>query len=162
MIRRASIGDLPRLMEVYACARAFMVKNGNPTQWSANYPGEERLLSDIAAGYLYALTDDSGEIHGCFMLMPGPDETYGIIEQGDWCADRPYGVIHRVASDGTCRHVLRQCVAFATQAYRYLRIDTHKDNLPMQRALAAEEFCYRGIIYTHDGTPRLAYDRLQA
>jgi hypothetical protein len=39
-----------------------------------------------------------------------------------------------------------------------LRIDTHKDNLPMQRALAKFGFSYAGIIYIESGAERLAYE----
>lgn len=159
MIRLAKAEDIPRLLAIYDRAKAFMRQNGNPSQWSGHYPGEEILLADIQAGRLYGLEGPQG-LCACFMLAPGPDITYREIFEGAWASDLPYGVIHRVASDGTQPGVLAKCVAFAAQRYPYLRIDTHEKNIPMQRALAREGFIYRGIIYTHDGTPRLAYDRI--
>ena len=158
MIRPANLSDLPRLLEIYAAARAYMRQTGNPTQWGSRYPAEETLRADIAAGQLYAVEKETGGLCGCFLLAPGPDPTYAVID-GSWRLEKPYGVLHRVASDGSEGGILRRCVAFAAGRYDYLRIDTHKDNLPMQRALAREGFLYRGIIITHDGTPRLAYDR---
>ena len=158
MIRLAKPGDLPRLLEIYEQAKEYMRHTGNPTQWAGNYPGQQRLLGDIAAGQLYVLEEDG--LHACFMLAPGPDPTYALIE-GQWGFDTPYGVLHRVASDGSIRRVLQKAVDFAAQRFDHLRIDTHADNAPMQRALAREGFVLRGIIYTHDGSPRLAYDRMK-
>lgn len=157
MIRQATAADLPRLLEIYDSARAYMHQTGNPTQWSSNYPGEALLRQDIAAGQLYAI-ESNGRICACFMLSAGPDPTYGKID-GQWAQDAPYGVLHRVASDGSMPRVVSQCVEFAFTHFSYLRIDTHAQNLPMQKALAREGFAHCGTILTHDGTPRLAYDR---
>lgn len=157
MIRPAGMGDLPRVLEIYASARAFMVRSGNPTQWSDRYPLEEDVLEDIALGRLFVVEEDG--VHGCFMLASGPDDTYAEIFDGSWGSDRPYGVLHRVAGDGTLRGIVHRAVAFAAERFDHLRIDTHQNNLPMQRALAREGFVYRGTITAHDGTPRLAYDR---
>ena len=160
MIRHATLSDLPQLLEVYAAARAYMCRTGNPTQWGSNHPAPEILTEDIALKRLYVVEAPDGRVCGCFMLAPGPDDTYADIFDGAWSCDTPYGVLHRVASDGTQRGILRQCIAFASRQFRHLRIDTHEKNLPMQNALAREGFVHRGTIITDDGTPRLAYDRV--
>ena len=160
MIRLAQKQELPRLLEIYEQAKVYMRRTGNPTQWAANYPGREQLLADMDAGQLYVL-EEKGRLCACFLLAPGPDPTYAKITDGAWGYSAPYGVLHRVASDGSLRGVLKQCVDFAALRFHHLRIDTHADNAPMQRALAREGFCHRGTIFTHDGTPRLAYDRLK-
>ena len=161
MIRLAKSDDLDRLTEIYASARAFMRSRGNLTQWAGGYPAREDLAADIKKGCLY-VAEDAGHIWGCFMLTAGPDETYRVIYDGSWGWDAPYGVLHRVAADGSRSGLVHTAVEFAAERFAYLRIDTHKDNLPMQKALAREGFCHRGTIITGDGTPRLAYDRLFA
>ena len=153
MIRRATNADLPRLLEIYESARQFMRQNGNPTQWPDHYPDKALLLEDIRAGQLYVLED--GLIHGCFLLAPGPDPTYAVID-GAWGWQDGYGVLHRVA--GTRKGTLAQCVAFGLKTFSHLRIDTHEKNIPMQKALARQGFTHRGTIICEDGTPRLAYD----
>ena len=158
MIRPAKTEDLPRILQVYECARSFMCRAGNPTQWVDGYPQEDLLSHDIALQRLYVV-EENKQICAVFMLCAGPDPTYAIIEKGAWGKDVPYGVLHRVASNGSLRGVVSRCVAFAAGQYDYLRIDTHADNHPMQKALAREGFTYRGIITVYDGTPRLAYDR---
>ena len=43
-----------------------------------------------------------------------------------------------------------------------LRMDTHRDNAPMQRALAKNGFVYCGVIRLRsDGSQRLAYQRTE-
>lgn len=37
-IRKSRVGDLDRMMEIFAAARAFMAANGNPRQWGDGYP----------------------------------------------------------------------------------------------------------------------------
>ncbi|MBO5952888.1 MAG: N-acetyltransferase [Oscillospiraceae bacterium] len=159
MIRLAVEADLPRLGEVFDDARAFMRANGNDVQWTDGYPRQQVLLEDIRAGQLYVI-EEAGRVCACFMLAAGPDPTYEVIFDGSWGADKPYGVIHRVASDGSCRGVVAQVVAFAQQYFDYLRIDTHEKNIPMQQAVKRLGFTCRGGIYTHDGTPRIAFDRV--
>ena len=87
------------------------------------------------------------------------DPTYHEIFDGQWHCENPYGVIHRIASDGS-GGILKAAVEFAAGHVDYLRIDTHADNQVMQKAVRKQGFEYCGIIYIADGTPRLAYDRI--
>ena len=157
MIRKANLHDLPRILEIYAYARQFMRNTGNPTQWKEGTPAESTLRRDIAAGQLYVQEDDG--VHAVFALIFGNDPTYAEID-GVWLSDAPYATLHRVAGDGTRHGVLNQAVAFAKTQCGHLRIDTHKDNQIMQRAIAKNGFRYCGIIITDDGSPRLAYEWL--
>jgi len=62
--------------------------------------------------------------------------TYRVIENGEWHSDRePYGVIHRVASNGVTKGVTRAAFSYGLERSGYVRIDTHEDNKPMQGAL---------------------------
>ena len=157
VIRKATKADLPRVMEIYASAREFMRQSGNPTQWVEGYPQQVLVEQDMAAERLYVMTEGKC-IFGCFMLCAGPDATYNQIFDGQWGCDTPYGVIHRVAGDGSRGGIVAACVAYARQYYPHLRIDTHQDNLPMQRSLQRAGFTLRGTIFLENGAPRLAYD----
>ena len=159
MIRLAVKEDLPRILEIYAAARKFMRANGNPNQWKDGYPALSVLEQDIDSGTLY-VDEAEGTPYGVFFLKEGPDPTYSRIDGDGWRSDTPYGVIHRIASDGTRKGFLHTAVAFARERFSHLRIDTHEDNLPMQNALAKECFSHRGTIYLANGDPRLAYDWL--
>ena len=62
-IEHAVISDLPRIMEIYACARRFMAENGNTRQWGpTNWPPESLIRSDIESGNLYVCVRDEGDV----------------------------------------------------------------------------------------------------
>ena len=47
VIKKAQAGDLPRILEIYAYAREFMKRTGNPNQWKENAPQKEVLEAAI-------------------------------------------------------------------------------------------------------------------
>lgn len=157
MIRPAEPGDLDALLAVYASARAYMCLHGNPSQWGDDYPSPALLEEDIRRGRLYVDADERGAVHGAFAFLPGDDPTYARIEGGSWLSDAPYGVIHRVASDGRMPGVFHRCAAFCRARCANLRIDTHHDNHTMQRLIEGAGFRRCGVIYVEDGSPRIAY-----
>jgi len=155
-IRKAKETDLGSVAELYKQARKFMELHDNPTQWGTAYPPEELLRRDIARETLYLIWDEAG-VHGVFYFCVEEDLTYAVIREGAWHSDKPYGVIHRIAGDGS-GGILQAAVTFGMQQTGYLRIDTHEDNYVMQHALEKLGFSRCGIIYVEDGTPRIAYD----
>ncbi len=155
-IEHANRDDLPRIEEIYAHARKFMAENGNPNQWGSSHPPAEQLKKDIEKKRLY-LVKDKDTVHGVFYFCVEEDPTYAEIFDGEWHLSKCYGVIHRIASDGS-GGILKAAVDFAKAQIGYLRIDTHSDNAVMQGAVQKLGFRYCGIIYIADGTPRLAYD----
>ena len=129
MIRKTLDTDIPAVMAIYDAARAFMRAHGNATQWPEGTPSAEQLAADIAAGGSYVCEVD-GRVVATFAFLPGPDECYDAIEDGQWRSDTPYAVLHRVASDGTAHGIAAAMFAFAKERANHLRIDTHQDNLP--------------------------------
>ena len=155
-IRKAEERDILRIEEIYAGARAFMAANGNPTQWNDGYPDEACIRADMKADTLHVIERD-GKIAGVFALIIGEDPCYAVID-GAWHAARPYGTIHRLASNGTVRGVSRACFDFCTGLSDYVRVDTHADNRAMQAAIEGYGFRKCGNIYASSGTLRTAYD----
>ena len=156
-IRPAVLQDLDTILSVYDTARAFMRTHDNPTQWAGGYPKRELLEEDVANRQLFVVTDDTDAIHGVFAYILGEDPTYQLIEDGAWPNALPYGTIHRIASDGTVKGILKLAVDFALTHCRQLRADTHHDNYVMQNAMTRLGFQYCGIIYVSDGSLRKAY-----
>lgn len=162
-IRLSEEGDLEEIMEIFAHAKRFMRDNGNPTQWEDGYPSEEIVLGDISRGNSYLCVDDDGCPVGVFSFIPGPDVTYATISGGNWMDnDAPYHVIHRLASSGRVKGVAAACLDWCFSQVRNIRIDTHKDNTVMQRLLDEYGFVRCGTINTHDGTQRIAYQKIKA
>ncbi len=154
-VRNATIKDLPEILNIYAYARQFMRDTGNPNQWKTTNPTQETLENDINNNDLYLLVDDE-QIHGVFAYIEGVDPTYNYIE-GKWLNDMPYSAVHRVASAGKSRGVLKLIMDFAFSYADNIRIDTHEDNKVMQHSLEKLGFVKCGIIYLTNGEPRIAY-----
>ena len=161
IIRKAAPEDLPRIMDIYAFAREFMAAHGNPSQWAANnWPPRELIIKDIAAEKSFVCCLDD-KILGVFFFDFGKEiePTYHTIEDGSWINEEPYGVVHRIASDGTVKGVGKHCISWAFSQCGHLRIDTHPDNIVMQNLLAGLGFEKRGIIHVpQDDAPRYAYE----
>lgn len=145
------------VMEVIEKARAYMRACGNSKQWVGGYPSAQTVHGDIAAGNLF-VAEVEGKIVGCCTLVVGPDPYYSEID-GRWLNDEPYGTIHRLASSGDVRGIADVFIDFCASRIGNLRIDTHADNLPMQRAILRNGFSYCGVVRVADGSPRLAYQR---
>lgn len=158
-IRRSTPNDIDRILEVYESAKRFMRSKGNLTQWAGAYPDRDTILTDIAHWSHYLAEDDEGNILMVFSFILGADPTYNLIEGGAWLNDKPYGTIHRIASSGMRGGMLKACVEYCKEIIDNIRIDTHADNSPMQNALHRLKFRHCGIIYTADGSPRLAFQK---
>lgn len=157
-IRKSTISDLAEMERIYAYAREQMKKNGNPNQWGDNMPLTEWLVKDIEDSVSYVI-EEEGKVCATFMFFIGEEPTYRVIEKGQWLNDAPHGVIHRIASDGTKKGVLKQALAYCSSVIANLRIDTHHDNYIMQHLLEKNGFRRCGIIYVEDGSERIAYQR---
>ena len=159
-IRNAKIEELSALMQIYDDARAFMRASGNSEQWAGGYPSEGVIISDIEAGNSY-VCEENGEILGVFCYFFGNDPTYEKIYGGAWLNAEPYGVIHRiaVAKSAHGRGVAKKCFDFAFDRAKNVKIDTHRDNIPMQRSLEKNGFARCGIIYLESGDERIAFQK---
>ena len=162
-IRKSTLQDLNRMMEIYAMAREYMAAHGNPNQWGpTNWPPESLIRQDIARGNSYVCVNDANKIIGTFFFIHGADiePTYRIITDGSWLDDSPYGVVHRIASDHSEKGIGVFCLNWAYDQCGHLRIDTHGDNTVMQSLLKKLGFVHCGTIYVEeDNDPRLAFER---
>ena len=138
-IRKSTSQDLPQILNLYKIAREFMKNNGNPNQWEDRYPEVSTVENDVKQGISY-VCEEKGKIVGTFVFFMGEDPTYRVIENGAWhSSQKPYGVIHRVASDGETKGVTK----------------------PMQGALKKFGFQECGIIHLERGDERIAFDCLE-
>ncbi len=162
-MRKAELSDLQTIMEIYAYARGYMAAHGNPDQWGGtNWPPEELIREDIRTGRSY-ICEENGHAAAVFFFDQGKDAepTYLKIEDGQWLSDEPYGVIHRIASDGSVKGVGAFCFGWAYDKCGHLRVDTHPDNKTMQNLVLKLGFKKCGIIHVvEDDHPRYAYEKL--
>ena len=162
-IRHSTEKDFDRMMQIYGFARKFMAEHGNPNQWGpTHWPPEELIRADIREGHSYVCLNDEGKVIGTFFFIHGEDiePTYRQISEGAWLEDGPYGVVHRIAGDGSEKGIGAFCINWAFEQCGHLRIDTHGDNTVMQRLLHKLGFIQCGTIYVEeDHYPRLAYEK---
>ena len=162
-IRKTTEADFDRIMSIYAFARAFMEKTGNPNQWGpTHWPPEDLIHNDIREGNSYVCLNDEDRVIGTFFFIRGEDiePTYREISDGAWKDDSEYGVVHRLASDGSEKGIGRFCLEWAFDQCGHLRVDTHTDNRVMQNLLGKLGFTRCGIIYViEDEYPRFAYEK---
>ena len=162
-IRNTVPSDLERVMEIYAGARAFMAEHGNYRQWGpTKWPPENLIREDIRQGKSYVCTSDD-RVVGVFYFDQGKEiePSYQDIEDGGWIDDSPYGVVHRMAGDGSVKGIGAFCLDWAYGQCGHLRVDTHPDNVVMQRLLEKLGFTRCGIIHVvEDNDPRYAYEKL--
>lgn len=159
-ISRAETVDLEEILGIYSDAREFMRQNGNSGQWQYTYPDIDTVKEDIAQRNLYKVTDN-GKILAVFFFRIGEDETYIKIYNGSWLNQNPYGAIHRVAvsKDAHGRGIAKICFDYCFEIINNIKIDTHRDNIPMQKALLKSGFKECGIIYLKNGDSRVAFQR---
>lgn len=158
-IRQGSFEDIESILSIYNSARKFMRANNNYSQWNDIYPGKEDVIKDIQEGWSFVGIDEDGEIVMTFAFIKGNDPTYNIIKDGNWLNDEPYGTIHRIASSGKTKDVLKSATEYCFKKTSNIRIDTHHDNIPMLKALSKLGFQKCGIIYCRDGSPRIAFQK---
>ena len=93
-----------------------------------------------------------------FVYSEGVDPDYREITHGQWPDDETdYGVVHRLAVLKGTNGIGAYCLDWAYNLSGNLRIDTHRDNVPMQNLLKKLGFTQCGIIHISDGSERLAY-----
>ena len=157
-IRKTREDELELLMKMYENARIFMAETENPDQWGHSYPDRSVIASDIASGCSY-ICEQHGRPIAVFFYKQGLDPTYLHIKNGHWLNELPYGVVHRITSDGTVKGAASFCLEWAFSQCGNLKIDTHRDNKIMQHLLEKNGFKYCGIINTNDGSERMAYQK---
>lgn len=158
LIRRAVASDVEAANEIYDTARKFMRETGNLGQWTSTYPGREDILRGIEDGTSFVCEMD-GEIVATFYFRVGEDPTYKKIYDGEWKNGEPYAAVHRVAVKYHRLGIADFCYSECFKMHPNLKIDTHRDNIPMQRSLEKCGFEYCGIIHLLTGEERMAYQK---
>ena len=167
IFRNTTEKDCGQVIALYQQAQSYF-KEAGIDQWQNGYPNHETLAEDMASAESYVLVDESTDtvLGTCFISFAGEPD-YDVIYEGNWQKQEPYGVVHRVAvtSERKGQGLAGHMISCAAQMCRErgidsMRMDTHRDNLSMQRMLIKNGFVYRGIIYLgRDGAERVAFEK---
>ncbi|WP_300381673.1 GNAT family N-acetyltransferase [Clostridium sp.] len=163
--RKSTEKDLENIMNIINGAKEFL-KGNNIEQWQNGYPNEEVILGDIENGYSYVL-EDKESILGTAAISFDVEETYDEIYDGEWISLGKYGVIHRIAVDrnlkikGIGTEIIKRCEEICLdKGIRNIKIDTHEDNIAMQKLLKKNKFIYCGVIYLEGNIKRIALEKV--
>lgn len=173
-VRKAEKSDLEEILKIYAGAREFMKKNGNPTQWGDSWPLDEDIEKNIdeekqlvacfkarnqseneTLGESLELgeSEKSEKIAATFLFLPGPEDAYNSLKDGSWPENTEnYFVIHSFASSMKARGAATFCFEWCEKqpGVRCIKVDTHKNNIPMQNLLKKLGYAYCGKCYYFD------------
>ena len=146
-------------MDIFDAAKIFMRKKGNDKQWVGGYPSKDLILENIRSKGLYECLTDEGHIIAVFYFKIEEDPTYLKIYDGSWLNDKPYGVVHRMASNGKHKGISDFCFQWCFEQCDNIKVDTHRENIVMQNVLKRNGFTQCGIIYLANGAERIAYQK---
>ena len=162
--RRANERDIPDILKIITQAKSYFKKQGID-QWQGDYPNLKSIKDDIDKEYGYVLLKNQRLAATVAVSFDG-EETYDQIHEGEWLSIQPYAVIHRLAINDELKgiglssvvmdHIFELC---RQKGIRSIKVDTHRENKPMQRLLEKKQFQYCGIIHVSDGE-RVAFEKL--
>ena len=162
-IRKAIKDDYIEAVRLLGCGRRNIAALGID-QWQNGDPSESDIENDIQNGNLY-VADENGKLLGmCYIGFYESD--YDYIYWGNFL-EGEYVVIHRVAVDtesrgkGVFTALVKNAEKIAKENGKtQIRIDTHKGNSVMQKALKNNGFCRSGVIYLKNGDERVAFIKI--
>lgn len=164
-IRKAFPVDAESIMHIFRQAQASLKMQG-VNQWQNGYPNPVIVDRDISAGNSLVCVGNS-LVCAAFVLSFDCEDTYDNIFEGQWLSTGQYAVIHRMAIGdafkgqgiGTAMISKAEQICLS-RGTRSIKVDTHRDNIPMHHLLEKNQFQYCGIIYLEDGQERLAFEKL--
>lgn len=163
--RQANISDLDQIVEIIELSKKYL-KETKVDQWQDGYPAKEDLRRDIESGNSYVLTNKD-EIFATTVISLDGESTYNSIFNGEWITNEEYIVMHRVAvhdkykGKGIFKELIKEAESLAlNKGISSIKIDTHRDNISMQRAVVKNDFKRCGIIYLEDGSERIAFEKV--
>jgi len=158
-LRKTTISDIDKVMDIYKGAQQFMHDNGNPNQWGFSWPSNEKIIDDINKQISYVVIKND-EIVGVFAFVIGVDPTYINIRNGAWLSNKTYGTIHRLASSFKYHGIFEFVQKELEKLNVNFRIDTHENNKVMIHQIEKLGYKYCGIITPIEGGERLAFEKI--
>ena len=157
--------DIDYIMNIIKQAQEYFKEEGID-QWQNNYPNYETIKNDINNGESYVLIENNNIIATIAVSFEG-ESTYSKIYNGIWLTNDRYAVIHRVAVDNSykglgisskiIKYVELLCLDKEVSS---IKVDTHEQNMSMQKLLEKNSFVYCGKIYLEDGSSRIAFEKI--
>ncbi|WP_346888152.1 GNAT family N-acetyltransferase [Clostridium sp. UBA1056] len=157
--------DINDVMNIIRQAQVYFKELGI-NQWQNDYPNVEIINNDIDNENSYVLLKDNNIVATAAVSFEG-EKTYDSIYEGQWISNKEYAVIHRIAVNnnhkglGISSKIIRNVEQLCLKKGVYsIKVDTHEENLSMQKMLKKNQFQYCGVIYLEDGSKRIAFEKI--
>jgi len=162
--RKAVESDVNNIINIIQQAQAYFKEHGI-NQWQDNYPSVETISNDIANKNGYVLLKDNNIVATAAVFFD-KEKTYDSIYDGEWISNNEYVVIHRIAVDnnykglGVSSQIIKNVEQLClNKGINSIKIDTHEENISMQKLLKKNKFQFCGIIYLEDKSKRIAFEK---
>lgn len=162
---KAKKSDIDDIIKIIKGAQEHFKSQGID-QWQNNYPNAQVIMDDMENNESYVLKHEGNVIGTTYLSFAGED-TYEIIHDGEWLSHEEYAVIHRMAIDFNLRgtglaYIFLKAIEelCIDRKINSIKVDTHRENIPMQKLLKKNNFKKCGIIYLKDGNERIAYEKI--
>lgn len=162
---RAVERDASGIINIIKQAQDYFKAQGI-NQWQDNYPDFEIVKNDIENKNGYVLLKDN-IIVGTVVVSFEGEKNYESIYNGKWLSNDEFAVIHRIAIDSKfkglglsliiIKNIERICL---NKGVHSIKIDTHKENISMQKMLLKNGFIYCGVIYLENKSERVAFEKI--
>jgi len=163
--RKSVKTDINGIMDIIRQAQAYF-KEAGINQWQDNYPNIETISNDIDNEESYVLLKE-GNIVATAVISFKVEKTYDSIYEGKWISNDEYAVIHRVAVDnnykgsGLSSQIIKKAEQLCLdKGVHSIKVDTHEENISMQKLLKKNKFQYCGVIYLESGSKRIAFEKI--
>lgn len=157
--------DATYIMNIIKQAQDYFKEQGI-NQWQDNYPSFEIVKNDIKNKNGYVLLKDNN-IVGTVVVSFDGEKNYKYIYSGKWVSNDVFAVIHRIAIDSKSKGLGLSSIIIKSieklclnKGVHSIKIDTHKENISMQKMLHKNGFLYCGIIYLEDKSERVAFEKI--
>lgn len=161
--RKASERDIESILQMYEDGSKSL-KNDGVDQWQGNdKPGYDELIKIIDEIFVL---DDNGAVATARIMTY--DAQYDEIIDGNWLNNsKNYYSVHRVATleskkrNGYAKLMMEYIEEKAKkEKIKSIKIDTHKENIKMQKFLEKLGYLYCGKIILNIGSERNAYEKI--
>lgn len=165
IFRKSTKKDIEKIMNIINEAKIYF-KNNNIDQWQNNYPNENSIYEDINKNESYVLEQD-GKIVATVALSFNGEKAYENID-GKWLSTDKFCVIHRIAITNSSKgsNISQYLMNFIEKISlqnntKSIKVDTHEDNIVMQKFLKKNNYSYCGKVYYKESkVERIVFEKL--
>ena len=163
--RLAKEVDREKIEKIYEDG-SLKLKSLGINQWQGNEKPNLNNFSNLNENKIIYVLEDK-EIIVSTLIIYDKDQDYENNLVGTWNSPKPYVALHRIATlsgarkKGYGRKIIEFAESYARENnFKSVRIDTHRENKPMQNLLSSMEYNFVGLVFLDGKRERFAYEKV--